>query len=160
MKHVLFVAASLVLAVPAAAQPQMSLYDRLGGQPAISAVVDDFVARAAADPRINAKFAKTDVPRLSANLKDFFCSATGGGCTYRGRSMKVTHKDMGVTEGEFAALVEDLVATLDKFQVPAKEKGEVLAALGPLKGDIVEVKGSATGTPLPPAYKPAPPLGQ
>lgn len=144
-------------AAPTAA-PAKTLYERLGGQPAVSAVVDDFAGRVLADPRINKKFAKSDPARLVANLKDFVCSATGGPCKYTGLSMKESHRNMRVTDGEFGALVEDLVATLDKFQVPAQEKGELLAALGPLGPDIVEVKSSATGTPLPKAFKPAPPL--
>ncbi len=72
--------------------------------------------------------------------------------------MKTTHKNMKVTEGEFGALVEDLVASLDKFNVPEKEKNELLGILGPLKDQIVEVKGNATGTSLPANYKNAPPL--
>jgi hemoglobin len=84
-----------------------SLFERLGGKEAISAVVDDFVARCAGDARINAKFAKTDVPRLKAMLVDQVCEASGGPCTYSGRSMKETHDGMGVTAGEFDALVGD-----------------------------------------------------
>jgi len=135
-----------------------SLYERLGGQPAIEAVVNDFAGRVLADARINKKFAKSDPARLTKNLTDFVCKAAGGSCTYTGRSMKASHKKMGVTNGEFGALVEDLVATLDKFKVPEKEKGELLAALGPLQPDIVEKKTDATGEPLPAAFKPAPPL--
>lgn len=135
---------------------EKSLYDRLGGAPAISAVVDDFAGRVLADTRINGKFAKSDPGRLVANLKDFMCSATGGGCKYKGLTMKASHHHMAVTQGEFNALVEDLVASLDKFNVPAKEKGEVLAALGPLAKDIVENPSTATGTPLPDSFKPAP----
>lgn len=142
----------------AAAAKAPSLYQRLGGQPAVSAVVDDFAGRVLADARINKKFARSDPARLVANLKDFVCSATGGPCVYKGLSMKESHDDMGVTAGEFGALVEDLVATLDKFKVPAKEKGELLAALGPLAGDIVEVDSPATGTALPADFDPAPPL--
>ena len=73
--------------------------------------------------------------------------------------MSVT-ENMKVTEGEFNALVEDLIATLDKFNVQEKEKKELLDILGPLKDQIVEVKGDATGTPLPADFKPAPPLKQ
>jgi hemoglobin len=51
--------------------------------------------------------------------------------------MKSAHRGMNVTDAQFNALVEDLVKTLDKFKVPAKEKGELLAILGPLKPDIV-----------------------
>ena len=143
-------------AAPAAATATKSLYERLGGIPAINAVVDDFAGRVLADTRINAKFAKSDPARLVANLKTFVCSATGGPCKYEGQSMKAAHTNMGVTQGEFGALVEDLVATLDKFKVPDKEKGELLAALGPLGPDIVESQSTETGTALPAEFKPAP----
>ena len=115
-----------------------SLYDRLGGKTAITAVVDDFVARVAADNRINGKFANANIPRLKMMLVDQICQASGGPCTYTGRDMKRTHAGMGITSTEFDALVGDLVATLNKFKVPAQEKNELLGALGPMKGDIVE----------------------
>jgi hemoglobin len=135
-----------------------SLYERLGGKNAITAVIDDFVARCAGDSRINGKFARTDIPRLKASLVDQVCEAAGGPCTYSGRDMKTTHQGMSVTAGEFDALVADLVATLNKFSVPEAEKNELLGVLGPLRSDIVEVETSATGTPLPDEYKNAPPL--
>lgn len=135
-----------------------SLYDRLGGKDSITAVIEDFVARCAADERINAKFARTDVPRLEAMLVDQVCAAAGGPCTYTGRDMRETHRGMGVTGGEFDALVGDLVATLNRFEVPAGEQEELLGVLGPLRPDIVEVESSETGTPLPEGYRSAPPL--
>ena len=143
---------------PAATTATKTLYERLGGQPAISAVVEDFAGRVLADQRINKKFARSDPARLVANLKTFVCSATGGPCKYAGLSMKQAHQNMGVTQGEFGALVENLVATLDKFKVPDKEKGELLGALGPLGPDIVESQSTATGTALPAKFKPAPAL--
>ena len=115
-----------------------SLYDRLGGKPAITAVVDDFVGRVAADNRINGKFANTDIPRLKMLLVEQICQASGGPCTYTGRSMKATHLGMGVSSSDFDALVGDLVTTLNKFKVPEREKNDLLGALGPMKGDIVE----------------------
>jgi hemoglobin len=118
---------------------ERSLYDRLGGKGAITAVVDDFVGNVAADKRINGFFAKADVPRLKGNLVDQICQATGGPCVYTGRDMMTAHKGMGISDGDFSALVEDLVKTLDKFNVPAKEKGELLNILGPLKPQIVRV---------------------
>lgn len=117
--------------------PSKSLYERLGGQPAIVAVVDDFVANVAADTRINARFANADIPRLKRLLVEQICAGTGGPCKYTGRDMKSSHRGMNITEADFNALVEDLVRTLDKFNVPAKEKGELLAILGPMKPDIV-----------------------
>ena len=146
--------------VASAPAQQKSLYERLGGKDAISAVVDDFAQNVLTDTRINKKFAKSDAPRLLVNLKAFVCFATGGPCRYTGLDMKTSHKNMGVTAGEFTALVEDLVKTLDKFRVPEKEKNELLGALAGLRGDIVESESSATGGELPAAFKPAPPLGE
>lgn len=118
---------------------ERSLYERLGGKDAISAVVDDFVANVAADVRINARFAKTDIPHLKQMLVEQICQATGGPCTYTGRSMRDVHTGMNITEVEFNALVEDLTRSLDKFNVPEREKTELLTALGGMKGDIVGV---------------------
>ena len=135
-----------------------SLFERLGGNKAITAVVDDFSARCAGDARINAKFARTDIARLKAMLVDQVSEASGGPAKYTGRDMKTAHLDMGVTAGEFNALVEDLVATLNKFGVGKAEQDELLGILGPLKSDIVEVDSIATGTPLPDSYTAAPAL--
>jgi hemoglobin len=114
------------------------LYDRLGGKPAITAVVDDFVGRVASDSRINGKFATANIPRLKMMLVDQICAASGGPCTYTGRDMKSAHAGMGISGAEFDALVEDLVAVLNKFKVPEREKNELLGALGPMKKDITE----------------------
>lgn len=151
-------AAQDAAAARGATASEKSLYERLGGEEAISAVVDDFVMRVAADPRVNMKFARSNVDRVKFHLKEQVCAATGGPCEYTGLSMTEAHKNMKVTEGEFGALVEDLVATLDKFNVPAQEKGELLSALGGMKSQIVEVNSQATGTALPPDFKPAKPL--
>ena len=114
-----------------------SLYDRLGGKPAITAVIDDFIGNVANDNRINKRFAGADIPRLKGRLVDQVCEASGGPCKYTGASMRDAHKDMNITDAEFGALVEDLVKSLDKFKVGAKEKNELLGALGGMKGDIV-----------------------
>ena len=71
-------------------------------------------------------------------LVDQICEASGGPCTYTARDMATTHKGLGITDDHFNALVEDLVAALDKFNVPEREKNELLGALGPMKGDIVD----------------------
>lgn len=124
------------------AAAEKKLYDRLGGKKAIVAVVDEFVANCAADTRINSFFAATaaDKKRLAkfkGNLVNQICEASGGPCKYTGKSMKEAHTGMGVKDEHFNALVEDLVKALDKFKVGEKEKGELLAALGPMKSDIV-----------------------
>jgi hemoglobin len=113
------------------------LYDRLGGKGAITAVVDDFVGNIGGDSRINQRFANTDIPKLKTLLVEQICQATGGPCTYTGRDMKTTHKGMNLTDADFSALVEDLKKSLDKYKVPDKEQGELLSALGGMKGDVV-----------------------
>jgi hemoglobin len=91
-------------------------------------------------------------------LIDQVCEVTGGPCHYNGRSMKEAHAGMKVTNGEFNALVADLVATLSQFKVPKAEQDELLAILGPLKSEIVEVTSGEVGTALPDEFRPAPAL--
>ena len=127
------------MAMPAAtaAPAGPSLYTRLGGMDAIRAVVHDFVGQVAGDARINGFFRGVDIPNLERLLTEQICQATGGPCTYSGRSMRATHTGMNLTDAHFNALVEDLGAALDHFNVPAREKGELVGALGGLNGDIV-----------------------
>lgn len=114
-----------------------SLYDRLGGKPAISAVVEDFVGNVAKDKRINGFFANADIPRLKRLLVEQICAGSGGPCTYTGRDMKSSHRGMGVADRHFDALVQDLGKSLNKFKVPAREQKELVAILAPMRKDIV-----------------------
>lgn len=125
-------------AEPQAVAAPKSLYDRLGGEAAIKAVVDEFVANVAADTRINKWFANADIDRLKGNLVNQIGQASGGPQVYTGRDMKTAHAGMGIDDPAFDALVEDLVKALDKFSVPQQEKDELLAVLGPMRSDIVE----------------------
>jgi hemoglobin len=125
----------------AVAAPAESLYVRLGGKEAITKVVDLFVGNVAADARINAFFANTDIPRLKQLLVDQICDAASGGteCKYTGRTMKEAHTGMGVKQEHFDALVEDLVKALDAAGVGQREKDELLGVLGPMQPDIVQM---------------------
>ena len=136
------IACAALLVVTGCATPMKptqdaSLYSRLGGKVAITAVVDDFIGNVASDARINQRFAKTDIPRLKTMLVEQICAGSGGPCKYTGRDMATAHEGMNIRSDEFDALVEDLVKSLDKFKVPAREKGELLGVLGPMKGAIV-----------------------
>ena len=126
---------------PAAAEK--TLFERLGGMPAIEAVANDLVDRILADGRVSAWFAHAastpeNTAAYKAKLASFLCQTTGGPCKYTGQDMVTAHRGRNVTSGAFDAVVEDAVATLDKLKVPAREKQEVLAALGPLKSSIVQ----------------------
>jgi len=119
-----------------------SLYARLGGKDAISAVVDQFLANVVADDRINSFFAETitseaKVANLRKQLIDQICEASGGPCTYTGLSMVEAHTGMNITDADFTAIAEDLIAALDTFEVPETEKDELIGAIAGLKDQIV-----------------------
>ena len=135
-----------------------SLYDRLGGLDAITALTESWVARVGGDDRASGKFARTDLPRLKKALIDQLCEATGGPCAYTGRSMRETHDGMAVTAGEFDVVMQHLDATLDELNVPQTDRDELVALIMPMRDDIVEVESPQTGTPLPDSYQAAPPL--
>jgi hemoglobin len=133
----------LIVAVTAVAQTpaKPSLYKRLGGYDAIAAVTDDFLARLAADKQLSRFLigrSEDNMKHLRQTFVDQICAVTGGPCIYIGRDMKTTHKGMGITEADWTAAVNDLVATLDKFNVKGDERAELLAAVSSLKKDIVE----------------------
>src|SRR5689334_10403716 len=109
-----------------------SLYDRLGGKEALTAVIDDFLTRVAGDKRINAFLAHANRPRLELLLVEQICQASGGPCTYAGKDMKTAHQGMGISNNDFDALLQDLVASLDTFKIGQREKGELLALLRPM----------------------------
>ena len=120
---------------------ERSLYQRVGGYDALAAVVDDFIGRLLGDKRFEKFFVghSTDSKKqIRQHILDQFCAATGGPCVYRGRDMKTTHAGLGITEADWDAAAKHLVGSLDKFKVPDKEKGELLAFVTSLKKDIVE----------------------
>lgn len=122
---------------------EKSLYERLGGYDALAAVTDDFAGRLAKDEKLGKYFvglSDDSMKKLRQHVIDFLCMATGGPCAYTGRDMKLVHKGLEITKEEWDISVKHLIATLDKFKVPEKEKGEVLAAVGTLEKDIVEKK--------------------
>src|SRR5262249_30347915 len=100
-----------------------------------------FIAQALADPRIKRLFdglSSDSKGRFRQRVVEQFCAVTGGPCVYTGRTMKEGHAGIGITEADRNAAAGHLVASLDKFKVPEKEKNEFLALLGPMKPDIVE----------------------
>lgn len=133
-----------MLSAPVYAQAkEKSLYERLGGYDAISAVVNELAVRLVTDEKLGVYFkglSNDSKRKLIAHLTDFVCSATGGPCIYTGRDMKTSHEGLGITERDWDRFVKITKEVLDKFKVPAREQQELLQAIAPLKPVIVEKK--------------------
>jgi len=126
-----------------AAAQTPTLYKRLGGYDAIAAVSDEFIARLAGDKQLSrflVGLSTDSQKRLRQLVVDQLCAATGGPCIYIGRDMKTTHGGLNITESDWDITVKHLIASLDKFKVPEKEKNEFLALASSLKPDIVQAK--------------------
>jgi hemoglobin len=138
------VAAAPVAAAPITPPPsKRSLWDRLGGDVAVKAVVHDFVVAAAADPKVNFtrggqyKLNGEDVAKLETRLVEFISSQTGGSIPYAGRSMRAAHIGMKITDEEFNAMAVDLAIVLKKYSVPQQEIDELMTLIGGTRKDIV-----------------------
>jgi hemoglobin len=130
-------------AVEQAAPAQKSLYERLGGYDALAAVTKDLASRLVADPKLGRFWAnrgKDGVDREVQLITDFLAAKSGGPLYYRGREMKLSHVGMKIDERDWQALMIHLNATLDKFNVPAKERQDVVTFIESTKKDIVEIR--------------------
>ena len=141
----------------AQAEGKLTLFDRLGGEKGITAVIEDFTPRAMQDPRVNweRKGAKRtgvlfhreksnewtatpeNIARLKRHLIQFVVLASGGPAHYDGKEMKSAHAGMNITNAEFDAALGDLKASLDKLQIPNKEQKELLAVVESTRPQIV-----------------------
>lgn len=132
-----------VALTPARQSKEKSLYDRLGGYDAISAVVEDFAPKLFNDPKVGRFFVgmSTDTKQqFKQKNKNLVCNVTGGPCQIISRPAKTAHAGLGITDGDFDIVVQHLVDTLNKFKVPEAEQKELLAIIGSLRKDIVDKK--------------------
>jgi len=120
---------------------KQSLYDRLGGHVALTAVANDLMPRLQGDAQLG-RFWKNrgadGIAREKQLLIDYLCASTGGPVYYTGRDMKLSHKGMKISENDWAAFLRHAGATLDAFKLPAAERAEVVAFVLSLKSDIIE----------------------
>lgn len=137
-------AISGLLTVPGIGSAQQaSLYERLGGYDAVSAVVDDFAEKLFKDPIVGARFfGMSDDSRegFRQKNKNLVCAATGGPCKIISRPAAQTHGGLGIRASEFNIVAQHLVDTLNKFGVPEKEHNELMTIIGSLRPDIVEIE--------------------
>ncbi len=120
---------------------KQTLYERLGGYDAISAVANDLLPRLVADPQLGRFWqhrGEDGIKREKQLLIDFLCASAGGPMHYTGRDMKTSHKGMNISESDWAAFFGHVNATLETFRVPQVERAEVVAFVQSLKRDVVE----------------------
>ena len=133
---------AILLACAACAAPSPSaaptLYERIGGAPAVRRIVDDVIDRTVADPRTERSFRESKIDRVKEKLREQLCNVAGGGCKYTGDPMDEVHKGLKITEGEWNLMVQFLRESLERTGVPDAEKNELLRILAPMKRDIVK----------------------
>jgi hemoglobin len=120
----------------------VSIYDSIGGAPAVHVAVDDFYTRVLADPNLAPFFTDVNLARLKSHQRAFIAAAIGGSEIYAGRDMAAAHAGLDIADADFDAVVGHLVDTLTGLGVPAEVIAEIGAALAPLRSDIVTVDRS------------------
>ena len=121
-------------------QTTTSLYERLGRRAGIERITHDLIKNHLANPAVKARFeASEDILRVERRAVEFLCAGSGGPETYSGKDMLATHKGMNISEQEFLAVCDDAMSALEKNGIDAATRGEVLAILWSMKGEVIRV---------------------
>lgn len=128
---------ALLLAGCSALNPSPNLYQQLGGESGVEAIVYDLIVRIADDERVVDRFRNVDISRFKEGFETYICSVSGGPCEYTGDSMQVVHAGHYYTDTEFNAIVELLVEAMEAQAVPIAAQNRLLARLAPDYDDIV-----------------------
>ncbi|MAO39508.1 MAG: group 1 truncated hemoglobin [Pseudohongiella sp.] len=131
--------AALTLSACASNQSDATLYDDLGGQTTIDRIADEFIMEIAYDDRVFPRFADSNVQRFREKIIQHFCMIANGPCVYTGDSMVRTHAGMNISEAEFNAVVEDLIAAMDTVGVEIGTQNRLLARLATLRPQIAGI---------------------
>lgn len=128
--------AVLVTACAGASQEE-NLFLALGGQEGVNVIVENFIMAIAEDERVIDHFAVSNVERFRSMMREHLCAIADGPCEYTGDSMVDTHVGMGVTEGDFNAIVEDMMVAMNQAGVPIGTQNRLLSRLAELRGEII-----------------------
>ena len=128
---------TLLLLGAAAFSAEPVLYERLGGEKAITRIVDETINKTATDPATKRAFDKVNLAKLKPKIVEHFCALTHGPCKYTGDTMAVSHKGLDITEAEFYGMVQNLRDVLDNMGATESAKNDLLKLLAPMKRDIV-----------------------
>lgn len=114
-----------------------SLYDELGGMPAIEKITDNFIEEISFDQHIMQHFKDSDIDRFRSKLIEQLCVESGGPCEYTGDSMVEVHTGMNISEAEFNRTVDLLINAMNKAGIPHTAQNKLLARLAPMRGDMI-----------------------
>jgi hemoglobin len=131
------VAVSALLLISAGARADKTLYESMGGEPALRSAVEHFADLVQTDDRINFTFAEADMSKFKKLIFEQLCNLSGGPCQYTGRDMRTSHAKLNINNAEFNALAEDLYMALDRAGIPYRLQNKLMALLAPMQHDIV-----------------------
>jgi hemoglobin len=132
------VAVSALLLTSAGARADKTLYESMGGEPALRSAVEHFADLVQTDDRINFTFAEADMSKFKKLIFEQLCNLSGGPCQYTGRDMRTSHAKLNINNAEFNALAEDLYTALDRAGIPYRLQNKLMALLAPMQHDIVK----------------------
>ena len=122
------------------AAAKATLFERVGGQPAVDATVDAFYVKVLADERVNDFFSDVSMKRQHTKQKSFIAAALGGPKPYEGKNMRQAHANLDLTEDDFNVIAGHLQSTLQDLKVEEGLIGEIMAVVGSVKGDVLGTK--------------------
>ena len=131
-------AASALVLMSAGARADKTLYESMGGEPALRSAVEHFADLVQTDDRINFTFAEADMSKFKKLIFEQLCNLSGGPCKYTGRDMRTSHVKLNINNAEFNALAEDLYIALDRARIPYRLQNKLMALLAPMQHDIVK----------------------
>ena len=141
LASLLIAAACMATALPAAAQaPADPLFQDFGGKPGLVKLMDDFMTRLLADPRMAPHFKDTNQKQIKEQLVEQLCQVAGGPCVYKGADMKTAHANLDITKADFNALVEVLQQSMAAQGIPFGAQNRMLARLAPMHRDVITVR--------------------
>lgn len=116
---------------------EMSLYDRLGGEPAVGAVVNEFYDRVLADERVSHFFDDVDMAAQRSHQTKFLSAVTGGPMQYAGDEMDEAHETLAISDTEFDIVATHLDDALRAFDVDDDDRAAVMQTVESYRDDIV-----------------------
>lgn len=116
-----------------------TLFERLGGEAGIRSIASDMVDNHLSNPLVAPRFMSADIPAVKKSAANFFIGGTGGPDLYEGQDLVAAHKGMNISDNEFMAAVDDVVASLTKNKIGDTEKAEVLFILYSLRPEVVRI---------------------